>query len=57
MTPNPGVDEQPDTDPVEFEFPLPYTTELASVRIAPATDDRLWVIVQERPWDGARAAR
>ena len=47
VTPNPGVDEPPDTDPVEFEFPLPYERDFGQVRVAPAPGDGLWITVQE----------
>ena len=44
VTPNPGDDEPPpDTDPVDFAFPLPYTRDFGPVRVAPAPGDRLWV--------------
>ena len=43
VTPNPGDDEPPDSDPIEFEFPLPYSPDIASTRLAPLADGRLWV--------------
>ena len=44
VTPNPGDDEPPPpADPAKLAFPLPYTTELGMIRVAPAPDDRLWV--------------
>ena len=46
VTPNPGDDEPPPpADPAKLAFPLPYTTELGMIRVAPAADDRLWVSV------------
>jgi hypothetical protein len=43
VTPNPGVEGPPDTDPINFEFPLPYSPEIASIHVAPLADGRLWV--------------
>ena len=45
VTPNPGDDEPPPPDPATLAFPLPYTTNFGTIRVAPAADDRLWVAV------------
>jgi hypothetical protein len=47
VTPNPGVDEQPETDPVDFEFPLPLERGLGPVRVAPVPGGGLWVTFQQ----------
>ena len=35
--------EPPDLDAIDFEFPLPFTRAVSSVRVAPLPDGRLWV--------------
>lgn len=46
VTPNPGDDEPPPpADPAKLAFPLPYSSNLGMIRVAPARDDRLWVSV------------
>jgi hypothetical protein len=43
VTPNTGdPTPTPDLGEIDFEFPLPYTSEIASIRVAPTTDGRLW---------------
>ena len=43
VTPDSGQSEPPDTDEVSFEFPLPYSPDVASIRLAPLADGRVWV--------------
>jgi hypothetical protein len=43
MTPNPGDDAPPPVDPGPLAFPLPYSSDVGPVRVALASDDRLWV--------------
>jgi hypothetical protein len=40
---DPEASATPDVGVIEFEFPRPYTTEIASVRVAPLADGRVWV--------------
>ena len=48
VTPNPGDDKPPpDTDPIDFEFPLPFKRGLGTMRVAPGPGDGLWVTFQE----------
>jgi hypothetical protein len=42
-TPDATPTPPPDTDPVDFEFPLTYTSDVESVRVAPLADGRVWV--------------
>lgn len=44
-TPNTALGETPPADPGPLAFPLRYTPDIGSVRVAPASDDRLWVTV------------
>ena len=44
-TPNTGdpTPTPPDSGEIDFEFPFPYTSQIASIRVAPTNDGRLWV--------------
>jgi Putative zinc-finger len=43
VTPNPGSSGPPDLDIVDFEFPLPYSSDISNIRVAPLADGRVWV--------------
>ena len=43
VTPNPGSSDPPDLGIVDLEFPLPYSQEIGSIRLAPLADGRVWL--------------